>query len=142
MDGRGDEQRLNAPDVDAPARDISQRRYRNAAGPVSRGGIHFQSKRLVRTVNPLISRFWPFAQYRDVNRGSLLERAAAMRHNIALARELPVYINRWAMLSAVLLILTQGSPGPLAGLLGVLFTISFTTTVHFVNVWIRFRRAP
>ena len=65
-----------------------------------------------------------------------------MRHNIELARKLPAYINRWAMLSAVLLILTQGSPGPLATVLGVLFTFSFTATVHIVQVWIRFRRLP
>lgn len=33
--------------------------------------------------------------FRDVNRGSRLERAAAWRHNQAQARWLPVYMRRW-----------------------------------------------
>ena len=126
-------------------RNTLQHSYRSAAGYVSRGAIHCRTgclSYLLRTVNSLISRFWPFGQFRDVNRGSLLERAAAMRHNAELARELPGYINRWAMVSAILLILTQGSPAPLTAFLGVLFTFTFTTTVHFVQVWIRFRGLP
>ena len=33
--------------------------------------------------------------FRDVNRGSRLERAAAWRHNQAQARWLPAYMRRW-----------------------------------------------
>jgi len=33
--------------------------------------------------------------FRDVNRGSLLERAAAWRHNQAQAQWLPTYMRRW-----------------------------------------------
>jgi hypothetical protein len=33
--------------------------------------------------------------FRDVNRGSLFERAAAWRHNRAQARWLPTYMRRW-----------------------------------------------
>jgi hypothetical protein len=33
--------------------------------------------------------------FKDVNRGSLIERAAAWRHNRAQARWLPTYMRRW-----------------------------------------------
>jgi hypothetical protein len=91
-------------------------------------------------MNRLTARFWPFGQFRDVDRGSLLERAAARRHNRALARELPGCINRWAMLSAVLLILSEVSEAHLAQLFGVLFSVSFCGVVHFTHVWALLRR--
>jgi len=87
-----------------------------------------------------IAAFWPFEQYRDVNRGSLFERSAALRHNRELARALPGYINRWAMVSAVLLIVTQVTPGQIGSLCGVLFTVSFCAVVHCAHVWVLFKR--
>lgn len=36
--------------------------------------------------------------FRDMTRGSLLERAAAWRHNQGCARWLPTYMRRWAVL--------------------------------------------
>ena len=36
--------------------------------------------------------------FRDVNRGSLFERAAAWRHNQAQARWLPTYMRRWLVI--------------------------------------------
>lgn len=40
--------------------------------------------------------------FRDVNRGNLLERAAAWRHNQAQARWLPTYMKRWLVCGAML----------------------------------------
>lgn len=36
--------------------------------------------------------------FRDVNRGSFLERAAAWRFNREMRRYLPIYLRRWAIL--------------------------------------------
>jgi hypothetical protein len=97
--------------------------------------------RLKAAVNRLTTLFWPFAEYRDVTRGSFLERSAALRYNRERAQGLPAYINRWGKLSAVLLILTQlAPPGRTAALLGVLFTLSFCAVVHIAHMWILFRR--
>jgi hypothetical protein len=91
-------------------------------------------------VNRLAAQFWPCGQFRDADRGTALERAAAQRHNRELARALPGCINRWAMLSAVLLTLTQISQARLAQLFGVLFAVSFCGVVHFTQVWAMLRR--
>src|SRR5690349_15458456 len=48
------------------------------------------------TFRTLLYRYFFFGWlFRDVNRGSLLERAAAWRHNQAQARWLPTYMRRW-----------------------------------------------
>lgn len=92
-------------------------------------------------IHRLAVQFWPLGQFRDVGCGSPLERAAARRHNRALARELPACINRWAMLSGVLLILSQVSRARLAQAFGVLFAVCFCGVVHFTHVWLLLRRA-
>jgi hypothetical protein len=71
----------------------------------------------------------------------MLERAAAHRHNRELSLGLPAYINRWGMLAAVLLILTQVAPARVAPFFGVLFTVAFCALVHLVRVWTLFRRS-
>ncbi len=91
-------------------------------------------------MNRLAAQFWPFEQFRDADRGTPLERAAAQRHNRELARSLPGCINRWAMLSAVLLILCQVCQARLAQFFGVLFSVSFCGVVHFTHVWALLRR--
>jgi hypothetical protein len=91
-------------------------------------------------VNRLATYFWPYGGYRDANHGSLLERAAARRHNRELSHGLPAYINRWAMVTAVLLMLIQVVPVSLAPLVGVLFTVSLCGVVHLVHVWTLFKR--
>jgi hypothetical protein len=40
--------------------------------------------------------------FRDVTRGSLFERSAAWRHNVAQARWLPTYMRRWFVVGALL----------------------------------------
>ena len=40
--------------------------------------------------------------FRDVTRGSLFERSAAWRHNVAQAHWLPTYMRRWFVVGALL----------------------------------------
>ena len=48
------------------------------------------------TFGTLLYRYFFFGWlFRDVNRGTVLERAAAWRHNQAQARWLPTYMRRW-----------------------------------------------
>ena len=82
---------------------------------------------------------WPFGQYRDAEVGTTFERAAAFRHNRRLARELPTYVNRWSMISCLLLAATVASPAVLSSLLGIVFTLAFCMTVHLLHVYLRFR---
>lgn len=51
----------------------------------------------------LLYRYFFFAWlFRDATRGSLLERAAAWRHNCQQARWLPTYLRRWLVCGALL----------------------------------------
>ncbi len=91
-------------------------------------------------VKALIAYFWPFAAYRDVGRGSALERAAAWRYNRELSSSLPLYIRRWAVSVALELILIATLPPPLTRPLAVLLTISCCGLLHLLSVWLLFRR--
>jgi hypothetical protein len=44
---------------------------------------------------------WPFWLFRDANRGNLVERAAAYRHNRAQRIHLPGYALKWTILMAL-----------------------------------------
>lgn len=92
-----------------------------------------------RAVN--ISYLWPFRDYRNASTGSALERAAALRHNKALARKLPAYLNRWSAISCVLLTASELCPAGLAPVAGVAFTLAFVMTVHIAHVWLLFIRS-
>ena len=46
--------------------------------------------------------------FKDVNRGNVLERAAAWRHNREQARWLPTYMRRWVWIGIVFYALGQG----------------------------------
>jgi uncharacterized membrane protein len=51
----------------------------------------------------LLYRYWFFGWlFRDAQRGTALQRAAALRHNREQARWLPTYMLRWAVLGLVL----------------------------------------
>ncbi len=55
------------------------------------------------TLRVLLYRYLFFGWlFRDVNRGSRLERALAWRHNCAQARWLPTYMRRWLVLGMLL----------------------------------------
>lgn len=88
----------------------------------------------------LISFLWPFSAYRDVNCGSLLERAAATRYNKTLSKSLPVYINRWAMSASVELILTEVAPAFLVPVFAFLFSVSVCLLMHLIQAWMLFKR--
>lgn len=52
----------------------------------------------------LLYRYWFFGWlFRDVNRPSLFERAAAWRHNQDQVRWLPTYLRRWAVFTVLCL---------------------------------------
>jgi hypothetical protein len=88
----------------------------------------------------LTSYLWPFASYRDADRGSMLERAAALRHNQQLSESLPIYINRWAMSASVELILIEVMPAVLMPVFAMLFTVSFCAVMLLLAVWMMFKR--
>jgi len=88
-----------------------------------------------------ISYLWPFRDNRNASTGSALERAAALRHNKALARKLPAYLNRWSAISCVLLTASELCPAGLAPVAGVAFTLAFVMTVHIAHVWLLFIRS-
>jgi hypothetical protein len=91
-------------------------------------------------VKSLIAYFWPFITYRDVERGSLMERAAAWRHNRRLSVTLPLYINRWAVCAALALVLINTVPTVLVPVVAVLLTITVCGLLHLVRLWLMFRR--
>lgn len=45
--------------------------------------------------------FWPFRYFRDVTRGSLLERQLNYRHNRAMRVFLPGFVVKWVLLTAL-----------------------------------------
>ena len=50
----------------------------------------------------LLYRYWFYGwMFRDVNRGTLFERAAARRHNQTRSRWLPTYLLRWTVLGVL-----------------------------------------
>lgn len=51
---------------------------------------------------------WPFWMFRDADSGSLLEQAAAYRHNRALRIHLPGYLLKWSLIFGLLLGATWG----------------------------------
>lgn len=58
------------------------------------------------TSGNLLYRYFFFGWlFKDVNRGNLLERAAAWRHNQAQARWLPTYMRRWTWCGVALYLL-------------------------------------
>ncbi len=76
----------------------------------------------------LLYRYWFFDWlFKDVNRSTLMERAAAWRHNQEQARWLPLYLRRWAILTilsfAVGLLIEHGLRAP------VLLTVLYVNAI-------------
>lgn len=66
------------------------------------GGGPSEPVRVAPTFRQMLYRYWFFGWlFRDVNRASLLERAAAWRHNQQQARWLPTYLRRWAVMTVL-----------------------------------------
>jgi len=89
----------------------------------------------------LIAYWWPLASYRDADRGSMMERAAASRHNQQLSKSLPTYINRWAMTASVELVLTEVMPAALVPVVAIMFTASVCALTLFAAIWVMFKRS-
>ena len=80
----------------------------------------------------LAYRYWFFGWlFRDVERGTWLERQAARRHNRQCAQWLPVYIRRWMVLCSAFY--ASGIVLEFAGLLAGA-SIAFTTACLAVTV--------
>jgi len=55
-----------------------------------------------KTFAELLYRYWFYGwMFRDVNRGNVLERAAAARHNRERSSWLPTYLRRWTVLGVL-----------------------------------------
>jgi hypothetical protein len=96
----------------------------------------------------LLYRYFFFAWlFHDVSRGSLLERAAAWRHNRSQAHWLLVYMKRWLWCGSVLYLLGLVVEGVLgAPLLSVLFYLPASISVPINAVigaaWIGLKTFP
>lgn len=85
--------------------------------------------------------------FRDVNRGNLLERAAAWRHNQSQARWLPTYLRRWLWSGAILFGLgalvewVLGAPA-LSALFYVPSAMSVPVNAVICVAWVGFKTLP
>lgn len=71
--------------------------------------------------------FWPFQYFRDVTRGSTLERQLNYRYNRDMRRYLPGFMLKWSMLTAL-----WYSAGGAMDLLGV---VSLAAACFIVATW-------
>lgn len=99
------------------------------------------------TFSQLLYRYWFYGwMFRDAHRGSVLERAAARRHNLSRSRWLPRYLKRWSVLGALCFAIgaTLEPHGPTPLVVFLLFTCALTVAVNAVTLaaWIGFRVMP
>jgi hypothetical protein len=92
-------------------------------------------------------RYWFYGWlFRDVNRGSLYERAAARRHNRSRSHWLPTYLRRWTVLGvlcfAIGASLEPHAPPMIA--LAFFFACVMTVPVNAVTLaaWVGLRVLP
>jgi hypothetical protein len=79
--------------------------------------------------------------FRDVNRGSFLERAAAWRFNREMRRCLPIYLRRWVILIACSYLLGAASEGwfslnHAAAFFYCVTAVSVATAMLIVRSWL------
>lgn len=85
--------------------------------------------------------------FKDVNRGNLLERAAAWRHNQVQARWLPTYMKRWMWCAILLYLLgsfaefVASAPG-VSVLFYVPSALSIPVNAVIAAAWIGFKVLP
>ncbi len=92
----------------------------------------------------LLYRYWFYGWlFRDVNRGSVLERAAARRHNQSCSYWLPTYMRRWACLGVIGwslgCVLEPVAPSPVVLLCFVLCVLSVPINAVTLATWIGLR---
>lgn len=93
-----------------------------------------------RRVRRWIAYWWPFDSYRDAEAGSAMERSASLRCNQELSDSLPTYINRWAIVTAVQLIVNDLASEAWAPVTGVALTVALCGLIHLIRVWLMFQR--
>ncbi|MFT4171537.1 MAG: hypothetical protein QM639_03180 [Rhodocyclaceae bacterium] len=88
---------------------------------------------------------WPFQYFRDVNRGSLLERQQNYRYNRSIRHYLPTFALRWFLLSAALFGAGQSMFGgmelPAAGCF-VTASLASVVWIELVIAWYWLARFP
>jgi hypothetical protein len=95
----------------------------------------------------LLYRYWFYGWlFRDVNRGSLLDRAAAWRHNQASRRWLPCYLRRWTTLGLAALALGGAleflTPWPIEAVFFMLAAMSASVNAVTLAAWIGLKVLP
>lgn len=95
----------------------------------------------------LLYRYWFYGWlFRDVNRGTVFERAAAARHNRDLSRWLPTYLRRWTVLGLACygfgLAIESVVPVPLSMLPYVVSTLTVPVNAVTLVAWLGLKAMP
>ncbi len=95
--------------------------------------------------NLYVKYLWPEWMFKDANKGTSLERAAAYRHNMSMANYLPTYIRRWTVLTGIaytLVVLTEAIlPKIVAGFFGVIVGWAVATIFVLIAMYLLLKRA-
>jgi len=96
------------------------------------------------TFAQLLYRYWFYGWlFRDVNRGSLVERAAAQRHNRVRSRWLPTYLRRWTVLGmacyAIGSVVEPVASAPAAWPFFIACVLTFPVSAVTLAAWIGLR---
>ena len=99
------------------------------------------------TFAQLLYRYWFYGWlFRDVNRGSVFERAAARRHNQARSVWLPTYLRRWTALGvlcyAIGWTIEPHAPAPIALPFFVACALAVPVNAVTLAAWIGLRVMP
>lgn len=95
----------------------------------------------------LYRHFWPFAYFRDVSRGSLLERQQNYRYNRRMGSCLPGFMLKWAVLTLLFFLLGIACEELLEFMLPaaccfVTSTWTLVIVVQLAVAWVWLRRFP
>jgi hypothetical protein len=95
----------------------------------------------------LLYRYWFYGWlFRDVNRGNLLERAAAIRYNRTHSRWLPTYLRRWTVLGLLCYLIGWAievhAPAPLTLFFFALFVLTVPVNAVTLAAWIGLKVMP
>ena len=94
----------------------------------------------------LLYRYWFYGWlFRDVNRGTLFERAAALRYNRSRSVWLPTYLRRWTMLGVLCFgigwVAEAAASTPFALLFFFVCVLTVPVNVVTLAAWIGLRTA-
>jgi hypothetical protein len=95
----------------------------------------------------LIRYLWPYSYFRDVSRGSLLERQQAYRFNRRMGIYLPGFMFKWALLTAFFFVLGTLCDELLdivlpAACCFVTGTWTLTVVIQLTIAWVWFKHFP